>query len=101
MIELTGKQKRFLRAAGQKLAATCIIGKAGLTDQILANIGRDLDRHELVKIRLPACPPPERKALAAQVAERLGAACVGMIGRTALLYRPNPDIDADRRLALP
>ena len=99
MDALTGKQKRFLRSRGQSLAPLVSVGKAGLTQAVLAALSDQLDRHELVKIKLPA--GPERKVLAAKAAETLTATRVGVIGRTALLYRANNRLDDDKRIPLP
>lgn len=99
MDALTGKQKRFLRSRGQSLAPLVSVGKAGLTQSVLAALSDQLDRHELVKIKLPA--GRERKILAAEAAETLTATCVGVIGRTALLYRANNHLDDDKRIPLP
>jgi RNA-binding protein len=99
MAELTGKQRRFLRSMGQKLSPTAAVGKAGLTDAAVANVSAMLDRCELIKVRLPA--GPQRKDAAAALAEATGALCAGVVGRTALLYRPNEQTPLDRRIRLP
>lgn len=75
------------------------IGRGGLSDAALAHLAEAIGRLELVKIKLPA--GAERKCLPDEIAEQLGAACAGVVGRTALLYRPNPDLDAKQRIDLP
>ncbi len=99
MIELTGKQKRFLRARGQTLQPAVIIGKGGLSDDAIANLQAQIALTELIKVRLPE--GFDRKALAAATAEATDAALAGVIGRTCLLYKPNDTLDASDRLALP
>ncbi len=101
MTDLTGKQKRCLRRAGQAAPAVTVIGKAGLTEQVVAVLDEMLARQELVKIRLPVRDAAGRDALAAEVAQATGAALAGVVGHTALLYRPNGDLDTDKRIALP
>lgn len=101
MIELTGKQKRFLRSLGQRQSSILNVGKAGLSPALLAGLGRLLEQHELVKVHLPAASPSERNDMAAEMAEKTGAAWVGSVGRTALLYRPGTTGDADKRIQLP
>jgi RNA-binding protein len=92
MPELTGKEKRRLRSLGQKLPAMSVIGKGGLSEAVVATLGRLLDRHELIKVRLPAQDAAERDALAETIASAAGAILAGAIGHTALLYRPNPNL---------
>jgi len=101
MIELTGKQKRHLRGMGQKLRPLLAIGKAGLSDGFVATADELLRRQELIKLRLPAGSGGQRQQLAEQLAEAVGACCAGVVGRTALLYRPNPDLPDDDRIELP
>ena len=100
MQELTGKQKRLLRGLGQTMQAKGAVGKAGVTDALIAELSGQLDHHELIKIRLSAGPGSQRKSEANDIALSLQAACVGVVGRTALLYRPNPQLDATERIAL-
>ena len=99
--ELTGKQKRFLRGVGQKTAATMRLGKAGLSAGLLRELGELLNRHELIKVQLPAAPPAERAALGEQLAAGCGAALAGSVGRTVLLYRANETLPSEKRLHLP
>ena len=101
MGELTGKQRRRLRGIGQTLKATCILGKAGLTAGLVDNISRELARHELVKVRMPADPPKQRRQTAEAIAKSTKSECVAMLGRTALLYRPNADLPTGERIDLP
>jgi RNA-binding protein len=88
MTELTGRQKRRLRALGRQLRPACILGKAGATEGVRRKLAGELAAHELVKVRLPACPTNQRKSLAEQLARATGACCITVVGRTALLYRP-------------
>lgn len=101
MDELTGKQKSHLRSLGQRLDPLLTIGKAGPTQAVAAAVGELLARRELVKLRLPAGPGPERRALADEIAAAAGAQCVGVVGRTALLYRPNESLAERDRVHLP
>ena len=107
-MELTGKQKRLLRSLGQSLSPAVHVGKAGIALHTVATVAEALGRLELVKVRLPAClsgrpagSRTDRRAAADQLAEATGSACAGVVGRTVLLYRPNPQLDADRRIHLP
>jgi len=101
MDPLTGKQKRSLRGMAQRLPPALQVGKGGPTPAIVAAIAELLDRRELVKIRLPACPPAARRSTAEDLAGTLGARCLGTRGHTVLLYRPNESLPPDRRIALP
>ncbi len=101
MLEISGKQKRHLRGMGQRLDPLASVGKAGVSDPFIETVRNLLSQEELVKIRLPAGPGKWRKATAEQIAEAVGAVCVGVIGRTALLYRPNDELAPKDRIHFP
>ena len=87
MEELTGKQRRHLRALGQRLAATLHVGHEGVTDAVVAQADAQLETHELIKVRIGEHAPGDRHQTAEQLASRTRAHLAQVIGRTALLYR--------------
>ncbi len=101
MNELTGKQKRFLRGLGRQMRATGTIGKASLSEPIIAAVGNLLEHHELVKIRISPNLADDRRELAAELAKSTNSICVSVLGRTALLYRSNESLESDKRIHLP
>ncbi len=86
---LDSRQRKRLRGLAHGLDPVVHVGAAGLTDASLREVTIALQHHELIKVRLHS--PEDRKALAAEVAERSSAALCGLIGHVAILYRPNPD----------
>lgn len=51
-MELTGKQKRYLRAQAHHLTPIVQIGKGGLTNEIKTSIRNALDARELIKVTI-------------------------------------------------
>ena len=90
---LDSAQKKALRSRGQRMDASVMVGKHGLTDNVLQSLEDHFKHHDLIKIRLPASSPAERKVLAQEIAEKVSAEVAGQTGRTWLLYRELP---ADR-----
>ena len=90
-MELTGKQKRSLRALGHHLRPATTIGKQGLADAVVAQVEHNLLAHELVKVRVLKTCPLEPQAVATALTQRTGAALAQSVGRTLLLYRPHPE----------
>jgi RNA-binding protein len=91
LTELTRAQKKYLRGLGQALNPTLQVGREGVTDGTVAALEPLLKRHELVKGKVQQTselPPAEA---AAALAAAAGAALVGIVGRTFLLFRPNPE----------
>lgn len=97
--QLSGRQRRFLRAQAHDLRAAVQLGRVGLSPPALDEIERALDAHELVKVRL-AAGREERPALVRELEESLGCAPVGVVGQVAILYRPHSDPE-QRRIELP
>lgn len=97
---LTGKQKRALKALGQKIPDDLRVGAEGLSEGFVAALSRVLDRKEVAKVRFTDLEGDDRKSFALEIAEAAGAVCVATVGRTVLLYRANPELDPGKR-ALP
>ena len=87
---LTGKQKRHLRALGNKTESTVVIGHTGVTDSTLLSINLQLAKDELVKVKLNKSAGLERKAAAANFAEDTDSELVQVFGSTILLYKAHP-----------
>ena len=100
MLELTGKQKKHLRGLGQLLDPLMTVGKEGFTDPVIKNISDLLDKRELIKVRLTGPSGAARKEVAPALAQAANAACISIVGKTVVLYRPNPDIKPSRRVHL-
>jgi RNA-binding protein len=84
---VTGRQRRYLRALGQRLAATLHVGQEGVSEAVVRQAGAELQAHELVKVRVGDNAPADRHATAEELARRTGAELAQVLGRTALLYR--------------
>jgi RNA-binding protein len=84
---LTGRQKRHLRALGQRLAATLHVGHDGVTEAVVAQADAQLAAHELIKVRISENAPQDRHETAEALAGCTHAELAQVLGRTALLYR--------------
>lgn len=98
-IELTSSQRKHLRGLAHHLEPLVQIGHSGLSDGVLASLDQALEQHELVKVRF-LDHRSRKRALCAEVVERLGAALAGTVGHVAIFYRPASE-DEDRQVRLP
>ena len=96
---LTGKSKRYLRGLAHDLEPLARVGQHGLSDAFLAEFDQALEHHELVKVKFVDWKD-DKKALTAEMAERLDAQVAGMIGHHAILFRP-ARLPENRRIRLP
>ncbi len=94
--ELRGAQRKWLRGQAHSLRPIVHVGESGLSEAVVKALDEALLDHELVKVRL--LEPEDKKASAAELAERSGAALCGVVGHTVILYRPHPDAP---KLSLP
>ena len=98
MAELTGKQRRHLRALGHHLAPVLHIGHEGLTDSLVAQANAQLESHELIKVKVGESSPLPRHDAASQLGSATRSQVAQVLGRTFLLYRPRAN---DPQIKLP
>lgn len=91
---LTRDERLALKGRAHHLNPVVLLGAAGLTDAVIREIDRALNAHELIKIRVPGDDRDLREAMFTNLADRLGAARVQMIGKLLVLYRPKPEAPA-------
>ncbi len=89
--ELTGKQRRHLRALGHHLHPVVQVGHEGVNDAVVQHADAQLHAHELIKVRIGENSPQERHDAAEMLAGRTHAHLAQILGRTALLYRARKD----------
>ena len=90
-LELDKNHRLALKKQAHHLKPVVQSGAAGITPAVLAEIDRALTDHELIKVKLVADDKPAFKDCVATVCNALGAVSIQEIGRTAAIYRPNPD----------
>lgn len=88
---LTGKQRRHLRALGHALNPHVQLGKGGMSPAVVAQIEQALTDHELIKLKLLETFDVDRHEAALELARQTHSEVAQVLGRTILLYRPDPD----------
>ena len=97
--ELTGRQRRHLRALAQRLKPVVWSGKHGVTPELLSTVDQALEAHELIKVKFVE-HKERRQELTSAIAAGTDAAVAGVIGNMAILYRRQPDPEK-RSIRLP
>ena len=100
MRTLTDQQKLHLRRLGHSLKPVVLMGSAGLTDAVMAEIDQALDDHELIKVKVVADDREQRRAHIEAICRQADAGLVQAVGKMALLFRRSR-IERKRRIALP
>ena len=94
---LTGKQRAYLRSLAAKEAVILTIGKAGITDAVVAEAQDALRARELIKGKVLETSLLTPREASDALCELCGADGVQCIGNVFSLYRP-----ADKpRIVLP
>ncbi len=88
---LSNPQKRYLRGLAHDLKPVILVGAKGITDNLVAETGLAIDRHELIKVRVAAGDRELRDLWIAELCERAQSELVARIGNIAVLYRRSQD----------
>ncbi len=96
---LTSRQRAFLRKQAHGLKPVLQIGKGGVTEAAVTAVREALTTRELMKVKVLDVAPGSAGAAGADLAAALGDAhLVQVIGRTLILFRPDPE---DPKIELP
>lgn len=90
---ITGRERAQLRAEAHHLDPLVHIGAQGITPALVSSLDDALRTRELVKVQLGRPIEERPRAVAERLAEETGATVVQVIGRTATLFRENPDLE--------
>jgi len=90
---ITGKERAELRAEAHHLDPTVHVGAQGITPTLIGALDDALRTRELVKIQLGRPVEEKPRAMAERLAQETGAVVVQVIGRTATLFRENPELE--------
>lgn len=93
---MKGKERAELRAEAHHLDPTVHVGQHGLTPAVITSLDDALRTRELVKVKLGFKEDIKPKEVAESLALATNSAIVQVIGRTATLFRENPDIEKRR-----
>ena len=88
---LTSKQRAFLRGLANTLPATQQIGKEGVTEAVIRQVGQELQAKELMKLKVLESALLTPREASEQLCQALDAQPVQCIGSKLVLYKPNPE----------
>ena len=86
-MNLTNQQRRQLRSLAHHLKPVVMVGDKGITENLLAELDRALESHELIKVTIAGADKNERRTLSEKLCQNSSAELVQMIGRITVLYR--------------
>ena len=90
-MELSERQRKYLRGKGHALNPVLLIGQHGVTPAVIAEAQRALHDHELITVKFRGAEREARDAGLADLATATGSVLVQRIGHTALYYKRRDD----------
>ena len=90
---LTQELKKQYKSIGHHLKPVLTVADNGLTEGVLAELERALGDHELIKIKVNILDRESRLEAVAQMCKAGKAELVQVIGKMALLYRKNVNVN--------
>ena len=85
--EITGAQRRYLRAKAHALKPKVFDGKGGLNDGVISATLDSLDSHEMIKVSAPSEGNAQRREIAQSLATNTGSHVAQTIGHIIVLFR--------------
>jgi len=91
---LTSKLQKQFRALGHKLKPVVTVAGKGLSENVIAELNRALEDHELIKVKIAVAERDARKAICQAIKVDCRAELIQEIGKVALFYRESlkPDM---------
>jgi len=97
-VELTAKQKQFLKGLAHGLDPLVQVGSKGISESLIDQIREQLVAHELIKVRFNTECAVEPAEASAELVARTRSQLVQKTGRVLTLYRRH---DEKPRIELP
>ena len=99
--ELNSKQRKHLKGLAHSLAVGVQIGKEDLSSTVIEAIIKDLEHHELVKIKIGQSSGLDKKEASEKIPQLTGSSFVQLIGKTVIVYKANPKLKKEKQIHVP
>ena len=96
-MNLTTKQRQFLKGLAHHLSPVVMLGGNGLTEGVLAEIDNALNHHELIKVKIAGADREVKQLSIDAIVRETNAVNVQTIGHVLVLYRQSDD----KKITLP
>jgi len=92
MEKLKGSQRKYLRSLAHHLKPVVMVGRNGVSGQLIASVDAALKDHELIKVKFGEFKE-EKKEIAEEIATVSKSQVIGIIGNIAIFYRQHPQAE--------
>jgi len=98
-MELKGYQRSYLTKEAHDIKPVVMIGRNGMSDQVIKAVNEALDIHELIKVKFIDFKE-SRHDLAVVIAEKTESLLIRVVGNIAIYYREHKEKDK-RKFRIP
>ena len=95
---MTSKQRAYLRGLANTMEPILHAGKGGISDAMIKQADDALEARELIKGKVLETAPGTAREIAEEIAVKVNAQVVQVIGRTFVLFRQK---EKDSQIKLP
>ncbi|MBO4214099.1 MAG: ribosome assembly RNA-binding protein YhbY [Lachnospiraceae bacterium] len=86
-MNLTSKQRAYLKSKAQVIDPIIQIGKSSVTTELISSISEAIEKRELVKLHILQNCLDDPKEIANTIAERTQSTVVQIIGKKIVLFK--------------
>jgi len=97
-MSLTEKQRKYLKKLAHNMKPVIIVGSAGASESLVAELDQTIEHHELIKVKVNVGDRDARDEVIAEIIQGSGAELVGRVGNIATLFRARKK---DQKIQLP
>ena len=94
---MTSKERAELRAQANTIETTLIVGKGGVSEQVLQEASNLLDAHELIKGKVLETAMLTAREASDAICEVLGAEGIGCVGTKFIVWRKSEKLERERK----
>ena len=96
---MTSKERAALRAQANTIETTLIVGKGGVSEQVLQEASNLLDAHELIKGKVLETAMLTAREASDAICEALGAEGIGCVGTKFIVWRKSEKLEQEKKSA--
>ena len=96
---MTSKERAALRAQANTIETTLIVGKGGVSEQVLQEASNLLDAHELIKGKVLETAMLTAREASDAICEVLGAEGIGCVGTKFIVWRKSEKLEQEKKTA--
>ena len=92
MDKLKGSAKKYLRSLAHHLKPVVMVGRNGISEQLVASVDVALNDHELIKVKFGEFKE-EKKEISQEISVITKSEVIGIIGNIVIFYRQHPQTE--------